>query len=99
MQVDRRRLMSFQRFWSGLVAAALLATKVSSQPNTGPLPASSRLNATAIKPEGGFSGVIGAAFLPNGTIIVGDAGRRSIHRFDANGRYLGSVGRQGQGPG
>ena len=58
-----------------------------------------RLDGTAIKPEEGFSGVVGAAFLQDESVVVADAGRKSIHRFDKSGRYLMSFGREGSGPG
>ena len=53
----------------------------------------------AIKPEEGFSGVAGAKVLPDGTILVDDAGRRSIHRLNNLGYCAGRNGRQGKGPG
>ncbi len=88
------------RFVYALVTACLLATNASAQSTSAPvLPELVRLNSSAIKPEEGFSGVVGAAFLPNGTIVVADAGRKSIHRFDTSGKYLGSTGREGKGPG
>jgi len=82
---------------SALFAGVYLASSAVAQNNI--LPVSVQLNAAAIQPERGFSGVIGAAFLPDGHIVVGDAGKSAIHRFDANGKYLGSVGRRGKGPG
>ncbi len=63
------------------------------------LPELFRLNSAAVLPEEGFSGVVGAAFMPNGTIVVADGGRKGIHRFDTNGKYIGTIGREGKGPG
>lgn len=100
LRILRTSQYNLPRFVYALVAASLLATNASAQSTSAPvLPELVQLNSSAIKPEGGFSGVVGAAFLPNGTIVVADAGRRSIHRFDTSGKYLGSTGREGQGPG
>ena len=84
---------------SALAAGLMLAASAVAQSAPALLPIVTRLRSADIKPEEGFSGVVGAAFLPNGSIVVGDAGRRAILRFDAVGRYVGSFGRQGKGPG
>lgn len=44
-----------------------------------------------------LSEVIGAALLPNGTILVGDGGSRELRLFDAGGRTMRVFG--GEGPG
>jgi len=43
--------------------------------------------------------VVGATRLSDATIVVADAGARALLRYDASGRYLGSTGRAGDGPG
>lgn len=41
----------------------------------------------------------GIAVGPDGTIFVADGGANNIKMFDANGTYLKTLGREGQGPG
>jgi hypothetical protein len=82
-----------------LACCALLSVGVPAQSSAQLLPLAGQLRADALKPEEGFSGVVGATFLPDGTILVGDAGRRSLHRFTSLGQYSGSIGRGGKGPG
>jgi len=43
--------------------------------------------------------VVAATRLSDGTIVIADAGARALLRYDASGRYLGSTGRAGDGPG
>jgi hypothetical protein len=50
-------------------------------------------------PEYQFSRVEGALRLPDGRIVVADAGSREIRIFDAEGRFLSASGRRGDAPG
>lgn len=50
-------------------------------------------------PEYTLSRVIGAARLGDMRIAVADGGSSSVRYYDAGGSWLGSSGRQGQGPG
>ncbi len=50
-------------------------------------------------PEYQFSGVEGALRLPDGHVVVADAGSREIRFFDADGRFLSASGRRGDAPG
>lgn len=78
-------------FWSAQAVAA--------QGGSRPLVEVTRLNSAAISPEMGFSGVVAATFLGNGSVVVADAGRYSLHLFDSSGKYVRSSGRRGKGPG
>lgn len=49
-------------------------------------------------PEG-FARVVGMRKLPDGTIVVADGGEFQLKYFDAAGRFLRRVGREGGGPG
>ncbi len=82
-----------------LICAAFVGSSAWAQTGVGVLTLLGQLRAADIRPEEGFSGVVGAGFLPDGSIIVGDAGRRSLHLFTSAGRYVKSVGRSGKGPG
>lgn len=46
-----------------------------------------------------FNGIAGAVRLATGEIVIGDAGNRRVLYFDANGEFVRSVGRVGDGPG
>jgi hypothetical protein len=46
-----------------------------------------------------FGQVDGVTVLADGTIWVGDSQQHRILRFDAEGAFLGAVGREGEGPG
>lgn len=46
-----------------------------------------------------FSRIAGATRLSDGRIVVGDGASNQLRFFDADGAYLFSVGREGQGPG
>lgn len=50
-------------------------------------------------PEYLFSAVVGAVQMPDGRIAVADAGNSSVRFFSPHGRFLGSSGRSGRGPG
>ncbi|MGD2218245.1 MAG: hypothetical protein PVJ64_15915 [Gemmatimonadales bacterium] len=50
-------------------------------------------------PEYQFSQVEGALRLPDGRIVVADAGSREIRFFDAAGRFQSAAGRRGDAPG
>ena len=50
-------------------------------------------------PEYQFFGAQGALILPDGRIAVANSGTGELRFFDPRGRFVGSVGRQGQGPG
>ena len=64
------------------------------------LPAPELTIGTAAGPEPTrFAGVVGAARLSSGEIVIGDAGSNRILFFDAAGRYLRAAGRAGDGPG
>lgn len=43
--------------------------------------------------------VTDAAMLPNGGLVVADAGNHRVLQISSNGRIVGSVGREGAGPG
>jgi hypothetical protein len=49
--------------------------------------------------ERSFGRISGVAVASDGDIWVADAQTATIRRFAADGRYLGSVGRRGEGPG
>ena len=82
-----------------LTCCAVCSVSARAQSSAKLLPLARQLKTDAIKPQEGFSGVVGAKFLSDGTMLVGDAGRRSIHRFNGLGNYAGNLGRQGKGPG
>lgn len=46
-----------------------------------------------------FHRIAGAARMEDGRIVVGDGGSNSLRFFDATGRFISSVGREGGGPG
>lgn len=46
-----------------------------------------------------FASIVDAEILPDGSILVLDDQLRELRRYDAEGRYLGTVGGGGQGPG
>jgi hypothetical protein len=46
-----------------------------------------------------FSGVVGAARLSDGRIVVADGSTRQLRFYDSTGTFIRSVGRQGDGPG
>lgn len=46
-----------------------------------------------------FSRVSGVAFLPDGSVVVADAGPQEIRVYDADGTYLRTFGGAGDGPG
>jgi hypothetical protein len=50
-------------------------------------------------PEYQFSQVEGALRLPDGRLVVADAGSREIRFFDADGRFQSASGRRGDAPG
>lgn len=50
-------------------------------------------------PEVTLSRVAGALRLKDGRIVVADGGSRSLRFYDATGAHLGTVGREGGGPG
>jgi hypothetical protein len=43
--------------------------------------------------------VVDAARLPDGTILIGDAGSRELRLFDSSGKSVRTLGGQGEGPG
>lgn len=50
-------------------------------------------------PELEFAGIIGASFLGDSLIAMGDAGSRELRIFDREGKVVRTMGRQGSGPG
>ena len=50
-------------------------------------------------PSGELAGVVAAVRLGDGRIAIAEQSTRSIRIFDANGRFVRAIGRQGQGPG
>jgi len=50
-------------------------------------------------PEYQFDQVVGLARFPDGTLAVADGGSQEVRLFSASGAYLGTVGREGGGPG
>jgi len=46
-----------------------------------------------------FQSVAGAGLMPDGRIVVADAGLSVIRVFDANGTFLSQLGGEGEGPG
>lgn len=46
-----------------------------------------------------FSGIVGAARLRDGTLVVADAGSGELRAFSGLGEHLGTWGREGEGPG
>ncbi len=50
-------------------------------------------------PEYQFANVVGAVRLSNGDIVVADYGASELRRYDAQGVFLWSAGREGEGPG
>lgn len=47
--------------------------------------------------NGRFKDPIDLAVLPDGGVVVLDAGQRCVHRFDENGKFVYSFGRPGEG--
>lgn len=50
-------------------------------------------------PETELYGVTGAARLPNGRVVIANAGTRELKLFGPDGRLLETMGREGEGPG
>ena len=50
-------------------------------------------------PEYQFANVVAAVRLSNGDIVVADYGASELRRYDAQGVFLWSAGREGEGPG
>ncbi len=46
-----------------------------------------------------FSNIVGAARLPDGSVVVADEQSHEVRMFDAGGRHVWTSGREGQGPG
>ena len=46
-----------------------------------------------------FSNIVGAASLPDGSVVVADEQSHEVRMFDAGGRHVWTSGREGQGPG
>jgi hypothetical protein len=57
------------------------------------------LGAADSAPEYEFAGIEGALRLPDGRIVVADAGSREIRFYGADGGFLGATGRRGEAPG
>ncbi len=57
------------------------------------------VGAVAGAPAYQFHGIEGTVRLPDGRVVVADAGSSEIRFFDADGRHLASHGRQGEAPG
>jgi hypothetical protein len=56
----------------------------------------------AAQPEANFANVVGILPLQDGSLLIMDrplSGSPFVRRFDAQGRFIGNVGRVGQGPG
>jgi hypothetical protein len=50
-------------------------------------------------PTGELAGVVAAVRLTDGRVAIAEQSTRSIKLFDARGRFVRAMGRQGQGPG
>lgn len=46
-----------------------------------------------------FGTIVGAEYLPNGNIVIGDMAKTIVNIYSPEGEYLASVGQKGQGPG
>ena len=64
-----------------------------------PLRRELRLGVLDGRDEQSFGRIVGIAVSRDGQLWIADAQASTIRRFDVNGRYLGSVGRNGEGPG
>ena len=51
------------------------------------------------EPERSFTSIVGLARLPDGSIVVADAGASALRVFDAAGTYVETWGGRGDGPG
>ena len=51
------------------------------------------------EPERSFTSIVGLARLPDGSIVVADAGASALRLFDADGAYRETWGGRGDGPG
>lgn len=58
-----------------------------------------RIGAVAGNPEYLLSRVVGALRLPNGEMVIGNGGTNELRFYDAEGEFLRSEGREGEGPG
>jgi hypothetical protein len=58
-----------------------------------------RIGAVDGPPETTLTRVTGGAITPSGRIVVLDEGASTVRVYGSNGRYLTSIGRQGEGPG
>lgn len=57
------------------------------------------LGTTGEGPAHEFSQVVAALRLPDGSVMVADAGSRQVRKFSPEGQHIWSSGRQGDGPG
>ncbi len=46
-----------------------------------------------------FGTIVGAEYLPNGNIAIGDMTKVTVNIYSPRGDYIASVGQKGQGPG
>lgn len=93
-------------FAAGLVGSAaaqsVAVVRADNQPLWGdpaPLRRELRLGVLDGPEEQSFGRIVGITISRDGQIWIADAQASIIRRFDANGKYLGSVGRNGEGPG
>jgi hypothetical protein len=84
----------------GIALATALATPASPQ-GMWRVEGTPVLDVTALTPSGAvaFGNVNWATRFPDGTIVVADAGAPALQFFSAQGAFIKSVGRRGQGPG